>query len=87
MDQCWIGLCIVAKLCGGMILRVRFVCSGSTMCDGFSALCCGGISELAVQLYHLSHSSMMEYIWTVACWCAGRTDCGFRLYRYVMSLE
>jgi len=28
------------------------VCSGSTTCDGFSTLCCGGIGELAVQLSH-----------------------------------
>ena len=51
----WIGSHIRVKLCGGMILRDRFVCFGSTMCDGFSALCCGSTGELAVQLSHLSH--------------------------------
>lgn len=43
------------KLCGGLNIRVRFVCSVSMTCDEFSALCCGGTGELAVQLFHSSH--------------------------------
>lgn len=51
----WIGSRIAAKLCRGMVLRVRFACSSSTVCDEFLASCCGGTGKLAVQLSHLSH--------------------------------